>query len=557
MRARATALMAATNDPPTRTPRAFALAFAVVLALVLARVALRGAEAHGPDDAPAAAAAPALLSTALAVEPAASAADERPLPARAPAGPPPWNAAVAARLAPWIERAAHESPLVRGPGDVSVGVCVVEPARGQTLCALDADRPLPPASNMKLVTTAAALVLLGPAMEFVTPFEAGGPVEEGTLHGDLVVRAGGDPLVPRGPDERVEAPLSALARRLFATGVRRVTGALVLDEGDFAAPEPAPGWPDETQRWAAYCALAGGFSVNGGVLEARVDPGPAGGKARVEVRPAAHGLERRYDVDTIDKGPLNVLVGATQSAVTVRGRLPRSAGPYAAEFSYHDPVELFGAVLRAELERAGIAIDGPTVRRRGAPGGATLATLRSPLEGALGPINAESRNGVADQLFLTLGHALEGEGSRAAGERVTRRALERLGVSVAGFAQADGSGLSRDNRVSARQIAALLEAVLSAGEQPAALYRESLAVAGERGTLEDRMQAGPARGRVRAKTGWIAGVSALSGVLETLDGRELVFAILVSYPKQAGGLNTSVFKPMQDELVSALVEGAP
>ena len=123
--------------------------------------------------------------------------------------------------------------------------------------------------------------------------------------------------------------------------------------------------------------------------------------------------------------------------------------------------------------------------------------------------------------------------------------------------QTDGSGLSRDNRVSARQLGSLLTAVLDLDPNTAELYRDSLAVGGQSGTLAERFRGTPTAGRVHAKTGWIRGTSALGGFVDALDGRQLVFSILVEYPAAAGGLNTHCFKPMQDELVRILAEETP
>jgi D-alanyl-D-alanine carboxypeptidase/D-alanyl-D-alanine-endopeptidase (penicillin-binding protein 4) len=174
------------------------------------------------------------------------------------------------------------------------------------------------------------------------------------------------------------------------------------------------------------------------------------------------------------------------------------------------------------------------------------------------PINTDSINAVADQLFLTLGQELEGEGSAAGGARATARALAELGIDTAGFVQSDGSGLSRENRVTARQLTELLAAVLRLDAHTAQLYRDSLAVAGETGTLGKRMRNSPAAGRVHAKTGFIAGVSSLSGVALSpgSGGRELVFSCIVSYPP-VDGLNTKCWKPMQDELCALLVGPTP
>ena len=467
------------------------------------------------------------------------------------------NARFDAIVRRWTAEAARRSKNVANAENVTVAVLARDLERGVDLVSRNADRSLRPASNMKLVTTAAALVLLGSSMEFVTPFEAAGPVVDGVLRGDLVVRASGDPLCEEDGNPRVEPRLAAVARTIRDRGIRSVHGDLVLDEGTFPQPGPGPGWPDASQHWAEYCARAGGFTVNGGVLCAEVRPGPVGQSARVEVHPSPHGLASRYGVRTTGGPKLDVRVGATVSAVTVRGELPHTRRDYRAEFSHPRPVELFAAVLREELREAGVVVRGTTRRERAAKGGPRIAELRSPVDAILGPINADSRNGVADQLFLALGHTIASEGTRAGGLAATLLAFERLGVPTAGFHQVDGSGLSRDDRATARQIAALLEAVLGGEEASAARFRDSLALAGRRGTLESRLRETPSEGRVAGKTGWIAGVSALSGVAESLDGRSIVFSILVEYPARAGGLNTHCFKPMQDEMVRVLVEELP
>jgi len=455
----------------------------------------------------------------------------------------------------WVARAGELSKGRVGAADVQVAVHVRELATGVELASLHAGRAQRPASNMKLVTSAAALVLFGPDVEFVTPFEASGPVEGGVLRGDLVVHAAGDPLCRPDGDARVEGRLFEVARAIAARGVRRVEGDVVLDEGTFLEPGPGPGWPDPSQHWAEYCARAAGLTVNGGVMRAEVTPRAPGIQARVEVHPAPYGLRPNVQVASGHDSRVDVRVGATLSALTVRGTLPASHATYVAEFSHPDPVGLFGAVLADALERAGIEVAGELRRRRGVPAGTLLAELRSPLADTLLPINRDSRNGIADQVFLAVGNAAGGAGTREGGARAVAAALERLGVPSDGLVQVDGSGLSRDDRVSARQVTALLAAVLGGEERVARAFRESLAIAGQAGTLEDRLRGTAAAGRVFAKTGWIAGTSALSGLVERPDGTRLVFSVLVAYPAAEGGLNQKCFKPMQDEMVLLLVEG--
>jgi D-alanyl-D-alanine carboxypeptidase/D-alanyl-D-alanine-endopeptidase (penicillin-binding protein 4) len=461
------------------------------------------------------------------------------------------------RIEHWTREAQRLSKGRAHGGNVRVAACVRGLDSGVEWVALRADELHTPASNMKLATTAAALILLGRGAEWVTPFEAAGTLQGGTLAGDLVVRAAGDPLFDPAGQGEVAARLAAVAERLHAAGLRRIQGDLVLDEGRFAAPAPGPGWPDPNQHWAEYCALSGGFSVNAGVLFARVSAGAVGGPAQLVVRPAPHGLKSDYGVRTVAGAKVDVRVGATASTVTVKGTLGQGIGQYETEFAHPDPVAWFGALVGEALHARGIVLEGGVRRVREVAPGRTLAELRSPLAPCLEGINAQSRNGLADQLFLSLGHALTGEGSRAGGARAVESALERLGLPRTSLHQVDGSGLSREDRVSARALCALLERVLGAEPETARLYRDSLAVMGRKGTLEGRLRGTVAEGRVFAKTGWIAGVSTLSGYAAPEEGEALVFSILIEYPSELAGLNTSCFKPLQDELVLRLFrEGA-
>lgn len=467
------------------------------------------------------------------------------------------EAEVRAAIASAVRAAGKESKGRVSPHEVHVSVHVQDAESGAEWLALDADRPMRPASNAKLLTSAAAVVLLGPEWEFVSPFEASGPVVDGVLQGDLIVRAAGDPVCEEGAGGRVEGRLAVLAAELARAGLRRVRGNLVLDEGTFAEPGPGPEWPPAHQYWMESCALAGGFSAAGGVLTARVQAGPAGTAASVEVHPSPTGIRGRIGVQSVGKSLNDVRVGATPSGVTVKGSLGPAGKVVEASFAHPDPVQLFASVLTDQLERAGITVEGRVLRARHVPAGRRLAELRSPLAGTLGPINRHSANSVADQVFLAMGSVVVGEGTRAGGQRAVEHALESLGVSTEGLVQVDGSGLSRANRVTARQLTTLIGAVHRQRGSAREAFLHSLAVAGESGTLEDRMTSGAARGRVLGKTGWIRGTSALSGVALPREGAPRIFSILVEYPAGASGLNTRVFKPMHDRIATALVELTP
>jgi len=440
--------------------------------------------------------------------------------------------------------------------DITVAVHARELNSGQIALRIEDDRALRPASGMKLVTTAAALVLLGSDWHFETGFDAAGEIREGVLHGNLIVRAGGDPLYAGSDSGVVDGRLDRVAEALRLKGVEEIRGNLILDLSSFAEPGPGPEWPAPSQYWQEHCALAAGLTANAGVLATRVTATASGKPATIEVWPAHHGLKSRYSTKTVAEKVNDVRVGATRTTVTVGGKIGRSIGVVEASFSHPDPIGLFESSFLAALERGGIRFEGEVKQIRHIAPAPRLFTMRSSLRSTLVPINSDSVNAVADQVFLAAGRAIKGEGSRTAGGLATAQALEQLGVPSAGLVQVDGSGLSRANRVSARQMAALLAAVLSPSNPIRQAFKDSLAIAGVSGTLQSRMRGGPAENRVFAKTGWISGTSSLSGLAEAEDGAEWVFSILVEYPASEAGLNKYCFKPMHDAIAERLVAGA-
>ncbi|MFT7669599.1 MAG: D-alanyl-D-alanine carboxypeptidase/D-alanyl-D-alanine-endopeptidase (penicillin-binding protein 4) [Planctomycetota bacterium] len=437
--------------------------------------------------------------------------------------------------------------------NTTIAVHVFDPKGSGALAERQANIALRPASNMKLVTSAAALVVLGAEWNFETRFDSSAQIVSGVLRGDLVVRAGGDPLFDAEGDGRAGHLLAPVIKELRARGIRKISGDIVLDQGLYLEAGPGPGWPSESQHWQEHCALSAGFSANAGCLTAVVASTTNGSQAKAELYPKWHGLERVGSVKTVKASArLNIAVGATAAKATLRGDIPSNVGAWSSRFAHPDPVALFGTVLLGALRDGGIDVLGQVTRMRNAPAGENLATLRTPLWPLLAPINTDSNNSVADQLFLAMGAAAGGEGTRSGGRVVVTSALSELGVSGEGLVQVDGSGLSRDDRVTAKQLSSLLAGVLKLDAKTRDAFISSLAVAGTSGSLESRMKAGPARGRVFAKTGWIEGTGSLSGYAETLSGERLCFSILVDYPKVAG-MNKYCWKPMQDRICEELV----
>jgi D-alanyl-D-alanine carboxypeptidase/D-alanyl-D-alanine-endopeptidase (penicillin-binding protein 4) len=408
-----------------------------------------------------------------------------------------------------------------------VGVVVVDAADGRVLAAHAAERGFATASNLKLVTAAVALWTLGPAATLATRLERHGEVRDGVLHGDLVLVGGGDPSLGGDADPRPAALLAAVAR----AGIRRVTGAVVGDGRWLGEESLGLGW-----QWDYldddYAAPFGGLCWAGNVVELTVAPAPGG--PTLAWRPRSAAVEGRLAVAR-DGEPTRIRArrGLGRSAIEVEGVMRADAEPWTGTLSVQDPALAAAAEFAAQLAVAGVVVDGGV--RRAAPGaagseaGRTLATEASaPVGDLVAPMLRRSDNLHAEQLWRASARVAAGDGSTTAAARHAEAVLREHGVDPAGMVLADGSGLSRRNLVRPRQLADLLLALhRSPLREP---FVVGLPVAGVSGTLRSRFAAGPAHGRVRAKTGYIARVVCLSGYVPRPDpgAAPLVFCIMLN-----------------------------
>lgn len=446
----------------------------------------------------------------------------------------------------------------------TVAIAVLSASHGETVLVRSADAPMAVASNTKLVTTAAALELLGPEFQFETVVLKNGELGlDGVLHGDLIIQGGGDPdFLDRGrPAEDHLAP--RLARAVRDAGVRRVTGRLILDDLIFDREHTAKGW-GTSQLHKPYCAPVSGLTLYENCLSVRVDPADrAGAPARIELFPQTGIFALRGEVKSIASGKNLIDVAAPTSGrpirpgkLTVRGTRPIGTGVYSAVLPVEDPLLFAGLLLQEELGRAGVEIEqgwAPAEHPIDSEeaGVSILALVESPLKGALVEMNKDSSNVIAEHLYKLCGAIQVGAGSFADGGRAMLQVLERLGVDSRDAQSADGSGLSRGNLYTARQLAGLASALFRGPHRE--LVLASLPEAGVDGTLRNRLKERAYRGRARAKTGYIAKVSSLTGLCQTDHGEVLAFSILVNGYR---GLNAGI-KPIQDDIVRLLIDLEP
>ena len=417
----------------------------------------------------------------------------------------------------------------------AVSIVVQEAGRRTPLFAYDADRSMNPASVMKLVTTFAALELLGPDYRWKTEAYLGGPLENGTLSGDLILKGYGDPKITI---EQWQAFMAALRAR----GLAAVTGDLVLDRTHFALPPHDPAAFDgEAQR--PYNVGPDPLLVNFKSVRFVFAPNPAGDGVDLRAEPPLPQVVLDPP-PRLGNGACNdwrAALGAgfadaaASARVTFAGRYPASCVErdwYVALLDVpHYALGMFTTYFRA----AGGRFDGGVKEGRAPAGAAPFATLASPpLSDIVRDVNKLSNNVMARQLFLTLATvgrpppATPAEATAAVARWLARRKLRMPGLVLE-----NGSGLSRRERVSAGGLARLL--VAADASRLREEFASSLAVAAVDGTVQRRFGDGAVAGQALLKTGSLEGVRALAGSVIDAQGRRFIVVALINHPNAARG----------------------
>lgn len=442
-----------------------------------------------------------------------------------------------------------------------VSVAVADAETGELLVARAIDEPMAPASNLKLITSAAALHGLGADHHFETRLLARELPHDGVLASDLILVGSGDPCL------RLDAldylglsdPVGRLADLLVDGGLTEVHGALVLDDGLFDREWVHPDWErDDLHR--SYAAPVSALSVYGNCLTLVTDGRGSGERPPLQLDPPVRGytISNRLRWGP-SKGKVSIHVGRPDEAgrLTVQGEIPRGVSPIeAVQVPVRDAPLLFGRALQGALAARGVQIREGLARDAGAgatlEGSHELASFRTHIDTALLLCNKESDNSVADHLLKAVGAEVLDDGSFAGGARAIERFLaQQVGTRTAGLHVSDGSGLAPTNRVTARMLVDTLVAMNRSAPATRDLFLRSLAVAGQDGSLHDRLPESPYSGAVRAKSGFIRHVSALSGYAVARSGRVLAFSILFNdTPRYVN----SQLKAAQDDICRSLID---
>ena len=380
------------------------------------------------------------------------------------------------------------------------GVLIVNPRTGDTLYSKNAGKLFMPASNMKIVTSAVALTLLGADYSYRTTFATDGEVRDSLLDGNLIVIGRGDPTISDNMRGLATLVMDTLADSVRAHGIRQVTGSLARVGNAFPDSVHGYGWEwDDLGEY--YAAGVDELIFNEGMAPTSLRPPPDTVRDSLYSGPAKDpgtGYLNAFN-DALVRKHINVETGVMDSILPTPIRMDTL-------FIYVSP----------------------------------------PLRSILPALMKPSQNQIAEILLKTIGLERGGMGTADSARKIVAQQLLSWGVQPDGFAIYDGSGLSRHDLVSPETLVRVLDRIQQ--DTAFAVYYNAMPIAGVDGTLKDRMKGTPAEGNVHAKTGSIGAARSLSGYVTSADGERLIFSILANNWTTPSSAVTGV----ADQIVAAL-----
>ena len=450
--------------------------------------------------------------------------------------------------------------LDRVVGNASLGngkaaVHIIDLDTGRELGEYNSNELMIPASNMKLLSSGAALMILGETFEFKTSFE----ILKQDNRQILIIRGSGDPaLGDPGVFENEEQTLThdalydAIAKALKDREIESIN-EIIVDDRVFDRTWAHPDWPlDQLNRW--YCAEVGGLNFQTNVIKMFPIPGSLGGTPLLEMEPDLPWIDVRIKAKTISKGRDSAWVARPTPAnkFTLFGNV---RGKTEIPVSIHEPPRFAGGCFAAALSERGINIQSgrslndavrlaePADKWDSVP----VAVVTTPITDILNRTNTDSYNLYAESLLKRIGHEITGDpGSWENGASVVRLLLSQhiSATAAQDTIIADGSGMSRENRVTPKTLTKWIGVL--AHQDHWETFQSSLATPGK-GTLKRRFTDTDLKSTLHAKSGYLNGVYALSGVLEHPSGRRAAFSIILNNIKQGSGSRAA--KPFIEEVV--------
>jgi D-alanyl-D-alanine carboxypeptidase/D-alanyl-D-alanine-endopeptidase (penicillin-binding protein 4) len=426
--------------------------------------------------------------------------------------------------------------------NVSLSVEVIKADTGEVVYQHNAGVALLPASNMKLVTTAAALDTLGSDFQYVT--------KVGLTGNTLVIIGGGDPLLgDRETDEKHGKAacwvLDEIVKAVKASGKTEING-IIADTSVFDDVRVCPNWPvNQLNKW--YEAEVSGLNFYTNCIEF-IARDKGGAKAELSMQPLTSYVTVVNETTTTNKGSDTVGLWRQpgSSEISVKGKCRGETEPM--KVTIERPAAYMGSLVAERLGHAGIKVEGPLLEKSAGAPDTIIATFSTPIADVLQRCNKDSLGMAAECLMKTMGAKSNGGkgGSWATGRVAMAKFLAGLGVGESEFKIDDGSGLSEENRLSANAITKVLLHVYKTKDWP--MFKDSLAVGGEDGTAAKWFKEPKYKGKIIVKTGYITGVKSLSGVCVT-DNGDYLFSIITN--KANGSTRDAI-----NDICKAIVDSA-
>lgn len=414
------------------------------------------------------------------------------------------------------------------------GVVIQSLETGEYLYKRNEDKFFVPASNMKLFTTAAGLLLLGEDYRFSTSLYTDGYLDGSILVGNLLVQGKGDPTISgRFHNDNVYAVYSDWADSLIALGIDEINGNLIGDDNLFDDLGLGKGWSwDYESYW--YAAQSGAISLNDNCVDINLVYNREKDTLEFKLSPESNYLVVRNEVKLVQADSstdINVYRDRGSNVVTLYGTFSRRIDSLKTYVTVNNPTQYAMVVLNKVLKEKGINVRGYPIDIDDYGDVVDYNNLRylfsyySPdMKEIVKVVNKGSHNFYAEQLLKTIGLEIEGFGSAKNGIEASREIFMEIGLNPENIVMADGSGLSSHNLVTPRQIVTLLKYFFNSASFPA--FYNSLPISGVDGTLGNRMKNTRAKELVRAKTGYIRAARSLSGYTQTGDKEPIVFSMI-------------------------------
>jgi len=447
----------------------------------------------------------------------------------------------------------------------SVSICVLDVETGETVGNYQAKKSLTPASSMKVVTTGAALAILGEDYKFKTMLQYDGSVDEaGTLKGNLYILGQGDPTLGSSEFEAAD-PLDVLLPKFYEAiqkvGIKKIEGRIVGDASWLGTQGSGSTWAYE-DLGNYYGAAAMGLNIHENMyfLSLQQNPKLSAPPKVKKVEPQIPNLLLMNELTSgpKDSGDNAYIFGAPNNYVCyIRGTIPLGNKAFTIKGSIPNPAFTTAHLLMNHLEKMGIQtskhattqmeldLEGTVKNKRN-----TFYTHQSPdLKTIVERTNMKSVNLYCEAMLRVLGKEKKGKGTAEAGLEVVNDFWKKKGLKLDGFYLEDGSGLSPYNAVSAYHLATVMRLI----KKDAALFNsfyDSLPVAGKSGALRNRLKGTAAQGNLRAKSGGLNRVRSYTGLAKNKQGKWLSFSMIVN--NYSGG-SWPVLKRME-RLMGAICE---